>query len=143
MQKFVNLFTRKPSPHKLQGSGTKFKIGNVSFIWNECFRHELKRIVKRSVFCLSIIPWWSINTCGLLDVNSCVNLSLCNIFYCTKWMHSHLLFCQLFVWTEKSNNGFCTHFLWLHGIKTSRNSACLINCRCEWTLRHATFWKKS
>ena len=27
------------------------------------------------------------------------------------------------VWTEKFNNGLCTHFLGLHGLKSSRNSS--------------------
>ena len=39
------------------------------------------------------------------------------------------------VWTEKFNNGLCTHFLWLHGLKSSRNSSCLKNRRCELSLR--------
>ena len=29
-------------------------------------------------------------------------------------------------WTEKFNNGLCTHFLQLHGLKSSRNSSRLI-----------------
>ena len=34
-------------------------------------------------------------------------------------------------WTEKFNNGLCTHFLQLRGLKSSRNSSCLKNRRCE------------
>ena len=30
-------------------------------------------------------------------------------------------------WTEKFNNGLCTHFLRLHGLKSSRNSSHLKN----------------
>ena len=37
-------------------------------------------------------------------------------------------------WTEKLNNGLCTHFLRLRGLKTSRNSSCLNNRRCELSL---------
>ena len=39
------------------------------------------------------------------------------------------------VWTEKFSNGLCTHFLPLHGLKSSRNSSCLKNRRCELSLR--------
>ena len=34
-------------------------------------------------------------------------------------------------WTEKFNNGICTHLLLLHRLKSSRNSSCLNNHRCE------------
>ena len=44
--------------------------------------------------------------------------------------------CSTFVWTEKFNNGLCTHFSGLHGLKSSGNSSYLINCRCEWTLKY-------
>ena len=37
-------------------------------------------------------------------------------------------------WTEKFNNGSCTHFLQLHGLKSSRNSSRLKNRRCELSL---------
>ena len=33
-------------------------------------------------------------------------------------------------WTEKFDNGLCTHFLPLFGLKSSH----LINFRCEWTV---------
>ena len=36
-------------------------------------------------------------------------------------------------WTEKFNNGLCTH-LRLHGLKSSRNSSCLKNRKCELSL---------
>ena len=38
-------------------------------------------------------------------------------------------------WTEKFNNGLCTHFVRLHGLKSSRNSSRLKNRRCELSLR--------
>ena len=38
---------------------------------------------------------------------------------------------------EKFNNGLCTHFLQLHGLKSSLNSSCLKNCRCELSLKEA------
>ena len=77
-------------------------------------------------------------------------------------VHSHLRFSQLFhepeliveqwvtlycmgaftpaiwstiAWTEKFNNGLCTHFLRLHGLKSSRNSSRLKNRRCELSLK--------
>ena len=37
-------------------------------------------------------------------------------------------------WTEKFNNGLCTHFLRLRGLKSSHNSSCLKNRRCELSL---------
>ena len=37
-------------------------------------------------------------------------------------------------WTEKLNNGLCTHFLQLRGLKSSHNSSRLKNCRCELSL---------
>ena len=37
-------------------------------------------------------------------------------------------------WTEKFNNGLCTHFLRLRGLKSSRNSSRLKNRRCELSL---------
>ena len=37
-------------------------------------------------------------------------------------------------WTEKFNNGLCTHFLQLCGLKSSRNSSRLKNRRCELSL---------
>ena len=40
-------------------------------------------------------------------------------------------------WTEKFNNGLCTHFLQLCGLKSSRNSSCLKNHRCELSLSFA------
>ena len=39
------------------------------------------------------------------------------------------------VWTEKFNNGLCTHFLRLHGLKSSCNSSRLKNRRCELSLK--------
>ena len=39
-------------------------------------------------------------------------------------------------WTEKFNNGLCTHFSRLHGLKSSRNSSCLKYRRCELSLKH-------
>ena len=42
---------------------------------------------------------------------------------------------SIFVWTEKFNDGFCTHFLLLCGLKSSHNNSRLINHWCEWTLR--------
>ena len=41
-------------------------------------------------------------------------------------------------WTEKFNNGLCTHFLRLCGLKSSHNSSCLNNRRCELSLIHYT-----
>ena len=38
-------------------------------------------------------------------------------------------------WTEKFNNGLCTHFLRLRRLKISRNSSRLKNRRCELSLR--------
>ena len=46
-----------------------------------------------------------------------------------------LAFRSPFVWTCKFNNGLCVHFSQLPGLKSSRNSSCLINRWCEWTLR--------
>ena len=37
-------------------------------------------------------------------------------------------------WTEKFNNGLCTHFLRLHRLKSSRNSSRLKNRSCELSL---------
>ena len=86
---------------------------------------------------------------------------LSNGWHCTIWVHSHLRFSQLLrepeliveqwvtlyymgaftpaiwstiAWTEKFNNGLCTHFLWLRGLKSSRNSSRLKNRRCELSL---------
>ena len=39
-----------------------------------------------------------------------------------------------YCWTEKFNNGLCTHFLQLCGLKSSRNSSRLKNRRCELSL---------
>ena len=38
-------------------------------------------------------------------------------------------------WTEKFNNGLCTHFLRLRGLKSSCNSSRLKNRRCELSLK--------
>ena len=38
-------------------------------------------------------------------------------------------------WTEKFNNGLCTQFLQLCGMKSSRSSSCLKNRRCELSRR--------
>ena len=75
----------------------------------------------------------SIHTCDLLDVN----YSLDGGLYCTKWVHSHLLFGQLLPGL-KFNNGLCTHFSRLCGLKSTRNSSRLINRRCEQTLKHCS-----
>ena len=48
--------------------------------------------------------------------------------------HIHTCFWSTFVLCEKFNNGLCTHFLQLHGLKSSRNSSRLINCKCKWIL---------
>ena len=42
-------------------------------------------------------------------------------------------------WTEKFNNGLCTHFLQLCGLKSSRNSSRLKNHRCELSLSPVQF----
>ena len=67
-----------------------------------------------------------------------MNYLLNNGSYCTKLAHSHFLFGQLFAPTEKFNNGLCTHFARLRGLRSSRNSLLrnsrLINLLCEWTL---------
>ena len=39
-----------------------------------------------------------------------------------------------FAWTGKLNKELCTFFSQLCGLKSSRNSSRLRNCRCEWTL---------
>ena len=70
----------------------------------------------------------SIHACNLLGVNYSLN----NGLYSTKWGHSHLLFGQIFAWTEKFNNGLCTDFSWFCGLNSFR----LINRKCEWTIRH-------
>ena len=75
----------------------------------------------------------SIHTCDLLDVNDSLDGGL----YCTKWVHSHLLFGQLLPGL-KFNNGLCTHFSRLCGLKSTRNSSRLINRRCEQTLKHCS-----
>ena len=41
-------------------------------------------------------------------------------------------------WTEKFNNGLCTNFLGLRGLKSLRNSSCLKNRRCELSLRRSS-----
>ena len=38
-------------------------------------------------------------------------------------------------WTDKFNNGLCTQFLRLHGLKSSRNSSGLKNRICELSLK--------
>ena len=38
------------------------------------------------------------------------------------------------MWTEKFNDGLCTHFSWFCGLKNSCNSSCLLNRRCGRTL---------
>ena len=46
--------------------------------------------------------------------------------------------CSTIAWTEKFNNGLCTHFLRLHELKRSRNSSRLKNLRCELSLKPRT-----
>ena len=56
-----------------------------------------------------------------------------NRLYCTKRMHLQLLFGQLLQGLKSSITGYVP-FSRLHGLKSSRNSSCLINRRCEWTV---------
>ena len=49
-------------------------------------------------------------------------------------MGAFTFYLVIFAWTEKFNNGLCTNFLWLCGLKSSHNSSSLINFGCEWTL---------
>ena len=55
----------------------------------------------------------SMHSCNLLGVNYCVNYSLNDGLYCTKWTHSHLLFGQLW-----------------HGLKSSMMGCAPIFCDC-------------
>ena len=63
-----------------------------------------------------------IQTCDLLGMNSCLSLLLNSGF--TKRVHSH--FDQLFVWTEKLNNGLFTNFSRLCGLRSSIHSSRLV-----------------
>ena len=70
----------------------------------------------------------------LLGGNHCTNYQLNNgllysagTFALTNW--------STFVWTDKFNNGLCTHFLRFHGLKISPNSSHPINRKCKCTLR--------
>ena len=72
-------------------------------------QNETSLITKITVYFLFItvdifLHLGSIYTCDLLGVNCCVNYSLNNGLYCTKWAH-------LFVWTEKINNGLFPFFV--------------------------------
>ena len=54
-----------------------------------------------------------------------MNYSLNNGLYCTEWVHSHIwsTIWSTIALTEKFNNGLCTYFSQLCGLKTSRNSS--------------------
>ena len=58
------------------------------------------------------MPLRSIHTCYLLGVNYGVIHLLNNGLYCTKLLSGCIQTCYLvnFAWTEKFNNGLCTHF---------------------------------
>ena len=49
-------------------------------------------------------------------------LSLNNGLYCTKSVHSHLIFCQHLSGLKSSIMGYITIFLWLRRLNSSRNS---------------------
>ena len=75
----------------------------------------------------------SIHTWDLLCVKYRVNSSLSNGLYCTKWVHSHLLFGKFLCRLESSIMGCETYISWLLGLKSSCDSSRLINRRCKWT----------
>ena len=68
----------------------------------------------------------SIHNCDLLGVNYSLN----NGLYCNKVPSFTLAIWSTCVWTERFNNGLCTHFSRFCGLKSSRNSSRLINHRC-------------
>ena len=80
-------------------------------------------------FCIRALG--CIHTCDFLHY--CVNLT----FRLSKWVTLYYMgaftpaIWSTIAWTEKFKNGLCTHFLRLHGLKSSHNSPCLKNLhRC-------------
>ena len=58
-------------------------------------------------------------------MNSTLNFIRSHAFTLAIW--------STFAWAEKFNNGLCTHFSQLRGLKSSRYSSHLVNRRCEWS----------
>ena len=73
----------------------------------------------------------SIGTCDLLGVN----YSLHNGLYCTKWVHSYLLFGQLLHGLKSSIIYYVPISSHCLDWKNSCNISRLVNRKCEWTQR--------